>query len=160
MDMKKIYGLVLVFFMLVFTACGTNTKEDPKNSGGPYSFFNATTPLTITLNRDINGTVINTSYDISVQLLEYGLVKAGEIIEMKPFEFQYGFVTNNLVLTDTNGIAKFTYNFPNDYSKIKGQDIIIQAVYFDPTQIIVNVPNRNPTQRKILLTQDFLLQFR
>ena len=47
--MKKniVYGLIFVLTMALLTACGTDNKENPPN-GSPYSFFNATTPLTIT----------------------------------------------------------------------------------------------------------------
>jgi hypothetical protein len=159
--MKKytIYFLLTLISFVILTACGTDQKENPDNTG-PYAFFNATTPLTITLNSDANGTLINTSYTISVQLLEYGLVKSGESVEMKPFDFKYGFVTNNIVLTDVNGMANFTFNLPSSYNQVKGQDVTIQAVYFDPTQVIVNAPNTIPTKRRVLLTQDFVLKFR
>jgi len=160
MNTQKIYNFMIIVSVVIFTACGTDTKENSNKSTGPYSFYNATTPLKITQSVDVNGTATGGTFTISVQLLEYDFAKFAETIEMKPFDFKYGFVTNNIVTTDVNGMANFTYNLPANYDLIRGQDLVIQAVYFDPTQIIVNVPNTNPTKRSVLLTQDFLLQFR
>lgn len=160
MNMKKIYSLVLVFFVLVLTACGTDTKENPPQSNGTYSFFNATTPLKITAPTvDINGTVTSGAYTIKIQLLEFGLAKPGESIEMKPFNLDYGFVTNTVVVTDTNGFATFAYNPPERYSDVKGQNFKIEAVYRNPlTQ--VSSANGQPRKPDILLTQEIELQFR
>ena len=160
MDMKKIYSLVLVFFVLVLTACGTDTKENPPEPDGPYSFFNATTPLKVsTPSVDSNGTVIGGTYEIKLQLLEFGLAKSGESIQIKPFDAKYGFVTNTIETTDNNGFATFTYNAPEKYNDVRGQDITIEAIYLDP-ESQVSTTSTGPTKPKILLTQDFVLQFR
>ena len=155
--MKKniMYGFLLFVAIVLFTACGTDNKENPPQPDGPYSFFNASTPVVVTPPiTDVNGTVLGADYNLSVQLLEYDLVKSGETIQMKSFPMQYGFVTNQIVLTDENGRATFIYNAPtgNDYNAIRGQDITIQAVYLDATS--------TSTTPDILLTQDFVLQFR
>ena len=160
MNMKKIYSLVLVFFVLVLTACGTDTKENPPKPDGPYSFFNATTPLKITAPKEVNGTVTENIYEIKVQLLEFGLAKSGESIQMKPFDVKYGFVTNAIETTDANGFATFIYNAPEKYNNVRGQDITIEAIYIDPESESGAATNRRPSQPDILLTQDFVLQFR
>ena len=156
--MKKniIYSLIVVMITALITSCGTNVKENPE-SNGPYSFFNATTPLKISAPIDVNGTIVGGTYVVSVDLLGYGFPLSAEIINMRPFDIKYGFVTNSVVLTDINGRASFAYNLPENYSLIRGQDTVIQAVYLDNTV----VPNPNgPTNRPVLLTQDFVLQFR
>jgi len=160
MNMKKIYTLVLVFFVLVLTACGTDTKENPPEPDGPYSFFNATTPLKITAPTDNNGTITGNTYEIKVQLLEFGLAKSGESIQMKPFDAKYGFVTNAIEATDNNGFATFTYNSPEKYSDVRGQDITIEAIYLDPKSAASTSTNSGPSRPNILLTQEFVLQFR
>ena len=160
MNMKKIYSLVLLFFVLVLTACGTDTKENPPEPDGPYSFFNATTPLKITAPTENNGTIIGNTYEIKVQLLEFGLAKSGESIQMKPFDVKYGFVTNAIESTDKNGFATFTYNSPENYSQVRGQDVTIEAIYLDPNSDTNTTGNSGPTQPNILLTQEFVLQFR
>jgi len=157
MDIKKIYSLVLVFFMVMLTACGTDTKENPPEPDGPFSFFNATTPLKITaqaenIATDSNGTANSNLYEIKVQLLKYGLAAPGESIQMKPFDAKYGFVTNTIESTDRNGFAIFTYNLPEKYSDVRGQEITIQAVFLNPES-----KSRTPD---VLLRQDFVLQFR
>ena len=141
--------------VILFTACGSDNKENPPEPVGPYPFFNASTPVLVTApSIDANCTVGCSDYNLTLQLLEYDLVKPGEIIQMKSFPIQYGFVTNQVVVTDINGIATFTYNAPiaNDYNVIRGQDITIQAVYLDSES--------TSTTPDILLTQDFVLQFR
>ena len=156
--MKKniMYGVLLLVSIVLFTACGTDQKENPPQPDGPYSFFNATTPLEIKrVVVDENGTIGN--YTIAVQLLKNGLVEPGEIVEMLPFDLKYGFVTNIVVSTGANGYAVFTYVPPENYSDVIGQDITIQAVYLDSTVTNVTSDTSAPT---ILLTQDFVLQFR
>lgn len=162
MKKQKIYSFIIVIFTVLFTACGTDTKENPNGSSGPYSFFNATTPLKIMpLVMDENGTIIGgEAYQLKVQLLEHGFSKSGEIIQMKPFDRSYGFITNDVVLTNNNGDAIFEYNHPDDYAKIRGQDITIEAIFFDPTQVVIDNPYGAPVERRVLLTQKFVLQFR
>jgi len=160
MNMKKIYSLVLVFFVLVLTACGTDTKENPPTPDGPYSFFNVTTPLKVSApSVDVNGTVIGGAYAIKLQLLEFGLPKIGESIQMKPFDVKYGFVTNAIETTDSNGFATFTYNAPEKYSDVRGQELTIEAIYLDPNSASTTTTNSGPTKPSILLTQEIVLQF-
>jgi len=150
------YSLVLVIIVALITGCGTNTKENP-DSSGPYSFFNATTPLRISTPVDVNGTIVGGTYVVSVELLGYNLPLSAEIINMTPFDSKYGFVTNSVVITDINGKATFQYNVPDNYSLIRGQDTVIKAVYLDNTV----VPNpTGPTNKPVLLSQEFILQFR
>ncbi len=164
MQRQKIYHFIIVVFVVLFTACGTDSKENPSGtaSSGPYGFFNATTPLTIMAPIvDVNGTIIGGgNYQIKVQLLEHGFSKSGEIVQMKPFDRNYGFVTNEIVLTNNNGDAVFEYNYPDDYAKIRGQNITVEAIFFDPAQVIFDNPYGDPIKRKVLLTQEFVLQFR
>lgn len=158
MKKRMIQIILLSMSLVLFIACGTDQKENKPNNG-IYSFVNATTPVKISAAVDANGTVIGTSFLIKVQLLEHGLVKPGEIVEMKSFDYRYGFVTNNVVVTDQNGYANFTYNLPEKYNAIKGQTITIEAIYLDPTQIIIQSPGSAPVKPKIALTQKFVLNF-
>ena len=47
MKQNKLYGLILAISVLMFSGCN-DTKENPPVPDGPYSFFNATTPVKIT----------------------------------------------------------------------------------------------------------------
>ncbi len=166
MNMKKIYTLVLVLFVLVLTACGTDTKKNSPKSDGPYSFFNATTPITITKSGYTScsgGSCINNgisfdenSTEIAVQLLKNGIVEPGQVVQMLPFELKYGFVEESVVTTTTNGYAVFVYHPAENYDAIIGQDITVQAVFLDPEDI----PTSSTDSAKELLRQDFVLQFR
>ena len=160
--MKKnmIYSLILILVATFITGCGTNSKENPPEATGPYSFFNATTPLKITKPSEVNGTVIGNDVYISVQLLKNGLVEAGASVQMKPFDFTYGSVKASVVDTDENGIAKFSYEAPigSNYNKIRGQDFTVEAVFLDPEG--AGTTTSSDSSQKVLLTQEFLLQFR
>jgi len=175
MSRQKIYNFIIVVFVVLFTACGTDSKENAINSldgDGTYSFYNATTPIIIkesgASSSCSTGTCPNTTTDtnntqeitISVQLLIFGSVGAGEIIEMRPFDQKYGFITNSVVSTDINGRANFTYNLPENFNAIRGDDIVVEAIFYDPSQVIFDNPYGDPIKRKILLTQEFVLQFR
>ena len=160
--MKKniIYSFILVLTVSLLTACGTNTKENPPAPDGPYTFFNATTPLKITKPTEVNGTITGNDSNVSVQLLKNGLVEAGQSVQIKPFNLRYGSVLNSVVDTDVNGNAIFKYQVPSgsNYDSIRGQDITIQAVFLDP-EVDATSSSSSSTQ-DILLTQDFVLQFR
>lgn len=161
--MKKniIHSFLLVVSILVLAACGTDNKENPPEPDAPYSFFDATTPLVITQpSVDVNGTVTGGEHNISVVLREFDLALPGELIAMRPFASAYGFVTETYVTTDLNGRATFFYTAPSgsDYSAIRGQNITIQAVYVDSEASVTT--STEPTAPDILLTQDFVLQFR
>ena len=170
--------------VILFTACGSDSKENPAKPVGPYAFYNATTPITIMKSggtscggtcssgggfcfgsgtscgsaSESNTTTSEISKSegmyISVQLLKHGLVVPGELIQMLPFNIAYGAVVNQFVTTDHNGRAMFEYEAPvgSNYDAIRGKDITIQAVYLDY--------NSTSTTPNILLTQDFVLQFR
>lgn len=161
--MKKniLHGFLLLIAIVVFTACGTDQKENPPEPDGPYSFFDATTPLTITKpSVDVNGTTIGGDYNISVTLREFDLPKVGEEITMRPFPSAYGFLAESSVTTDANGRATFFYTAPSgsDFDAVRGQSFTIQAVYLDST--IVATTTTNPTAPVVLLEQEFELQFR
>jgi len=190
--MKKniIYGFVITVMAVLFTACGSDSKVDPIKVG-PYAFFNATTPITITKSgggscsggtsasgglclaggtscsaTSCSGTSDSNSTDsssqisksdgmyISVQLLKHGLVAPGELIQMSPFDIAYGAIVNQYVTTDENGRAMFEYEAPtgSNYDAIRGQTITIQAIYLDAES--------TSSTPKVLVTQDFVLQFR
>ncbi|PTB87043.1 hypothetical protein C9925_01980, partial [cyanobacterium G8-9] len=108
MKSNIINSLIVLLTLTLFVSCGTDSSENPVPVG-PFAFFNATTPLVVSAPvMDINGTVIGGGdYNLSVQLLEYDLVKPEEIIEMKSFPLQYGVVAEQIVITDTNGRATF-----------------------------------------------------
>jgi hypothetical protein len=124
------------------TTCSSGTCSDSKKTADTNS--SATEQVTI----------------ISVQLLKFGLVEPGEIVEMKPFDRKYGFLTNSLAVTDINGRANFVYNLPEDFNAIRGQNITIQAIYTEKEEgANVSSPYEDKP-KNVLLTQDFVLQFR
>ena len=169
--MKKhmMHSFLLVVSMLLVVACGTDTKENPPQADGPYAFFNATTPLTITENAgggctsstctSSSVTSDSNSTNIEVQLLKYGFAEPGQSIQMLPFDSRYGAVTNIVVETDENGFAIFEYTPPtgNEYNAIRGQSITIQAVYLDGEDGTVTTTSSSAPD--IILIQDFVLQF-
>ena len=108
---------------------------------------------------EINGTIEENSHEISVQLLKFGLVAPGESVQMLPFDLNYGSVVNTVVDTDENGRAIFEFKAPEgkDYDAIIGQDIIVQTIYLDNEEVLVGDEDK---EVDIVLTQDFLLQFR
>jgi hypothetical protein len=160
--MKKniIYTLLFIVTVGLLTACGTNSKENPPEPEGPYTFFNATTPVKITKPTEVNGTIAGPDNNVSVQLLKNGLVEAGQSVQMKPFDLRYGSVLNSVVDTDANGNAIFIYQAPSgsNYDSIRGQDITIQAVFLDPE--VDATSSASSATADILLIQDFVLQFR
>ena len=163
--MKKniMYGFLLLVSIVLFTACGTDQKENPPQPDGPYTFSDATTPLVITKpSVDVNNTVIDGDYSIAVTLNEFDLPKVGEVITMRSFPRAYGFLAESSVTTDTTGRAVFYYSAPagSDFDAVRGQEIIIQAVYLDSNFEPVPATTSNPTPPDILLEQDFVLQFR
>jgi hypothetical protein len=184
MKRNYIHGVIIAIVMLVLSGCGNDTKENPAAAepSGPYSFFNATTKVTITKTGTCDsgtclqnsgtcstGTCTSETYDenststnISVQLLKYGLAEPGQTIQMLPFDSRYGTLLNTVVDTDGNGFAIFEYKPPegSNYDALRGQDITITAIFEEPIEENANVyvdPNAPPV---IILTQDFVLQFR
>ena len=167
MKQNKLYGVILAISMLIFSGCGNDTKENPDAPDGPYSFFNATTPITIT--RDgmtcssciDNGLYLDENItEIAVQLLKNGLVESGEIVQMLPFDLKYGGVSEIVVTTTTNGYAVFTYMPPENYDEIRGQNVIITAIFEEPIGVDENVVVDEDAPPIIILEQEFLLQFR
>ena len=69
-----------------------------------YSFYNATTPVTVSQS--------DTTYEIKVQLLKDGKVYPGGSVMMKPFSSTYGDVSAYSVTTGADGYAKFEYKSP------------------------------------------------
>jgi len=162
--MKKniIHGFLLLASIIILTACGTDQKENPPEPEGPYSFSDPTTPLVITKpSVDINNTIIGGDYRIAVTLNEFDLPKVGAEITMRSFPTAYGFLAESSVTTDATGRANFFYYAPtgSDFDAVRGQDIVIQAVYLDSTADFIPTTS-GPTPPDILLTQDFVLQFR
>ena len=154
MKQNKLYGLILAISVLIFSGCGNDTKENPAAPSGPYSFVNATTPKKITRSASA-GT------EISIQLLKYGLAEPGQSIQMRPFSSQYGEIENLVVETDENGIAIFVFIAPegSDFTELKGHDLTLTAIFEDPSEdLSLYVDEDAPPV--IILTQDFLLQFR
>jgi len=153
-----LYSLVLLLSVFIFAACGTDSKSNPV-AVSEYSFVNATTPLLVTEATtviDINGSsTTKDSYIIAVQLLRHGLIELGQEVQMKSFPFAFGFVTDIITVTTTNGYAVFDYHVPEDYASVKGQEFVIQAIFIDPKD---NNTSGNGAP-KITLTQDFLIKF-
>ena len=146
--------------MLVVSSCGSDTKINPVApeepvAVQPYTFFNATTPLIIKKPSEINGTISGNDFNLSVQLLKYGLVEIGASVQMKPFDFKYGSLEESIVDTDENGVATFHYIAPdrNNYNAIKGKNIVLQAIFLNPNEDI------NYSEPAVLLTQPFVLEF-
>ena len=163
--MKKniIHGFLLLASIIILTACGTDQKENPPEPDGPYAFIDPTTPLVITKpSVDVNNTIIGGDYNISVTLSEFDLPKVNAEITMRPFPTAYGFLAESSVTTDATGRATFFYTAPtgSSFDAVRGQDIVIQAVYLDSTVDPVPETTTGPTPPDILLTQDFVLQFR
>lgn len=158
---KNLFYIVIAIAVGIFTACGTDSKENPAPASGPYSFFNATTPVEIKKPSEVNGTVVGTDFNVSVQLLKNGFVEVGQSIEMKPFDFKYGSVKLTIVETDDNGLAQFDYVAPegDDYNDVKGQDFTITAVFKDPEES-TNTTTSSTASPKVLISQEFVLQFR
>jgi len=166
MTKTLINGFLVMIVSVFITACGVDDKENPPQAVGPYSFFNATTPITITrsggssctsgscidngISADANTTVI------VVQLLKNGIVEPGQTVQMLPFDYKYGFVEELVVTTTTNGYAVFNYQPAENYDAIIGQDITIHAVFLDPEAVLTS----STATAKELLRQDFVLQFR
>lgn len=148
--MKKniINSVILMFTFVLLTACGNNNKDDR-----PYAFFNARTPVIIVNN--------GLTYDVIAQLLIADVPAPGQVVYMKAFNYKYGRVLSSREYTDGNGNATFLYQAPSgtDYELIRGQDLVIQAVYFDPTPPESN-ETAAPEVPDILAQQDFVLQFR
>jgi len=161
MKQNKLYGLILAISMLIFSGCGNDTKENPAAPDGPYSFYNATTPLNITKPAEINGTVEGNSQEISVQVLKYGLAAPGETVEMLPFDYKFGTLVNAIVETDENGRAIFEYKAPegSEYNKVRGQKVTITAIFEQPIDPNDNVIIDEDSPPNIILTQDFELTF-
>lgn len=163
MNRKSLYLLVICIASLV--SCGSNSKKDPiapepPKAVQPYSFFNATTPLTVY--REAEDENKTNEYKLSVQLLKYNLVAPGVSIQMKPFDNKYGTLEESIVDTDENGMAIFTYYPPegNNYNLIYGQNISVEAVMLalENENETSSEPEENPPS--ILLTQSFVLQYR
>ena len=156
--MKKniLTSFILLLSLAFFTACGSNSKKDPIPAAGPYSFFNATTPLTVKDFEENNGTIEAGVYELKVQLLKNGLGEPGQIVYMQPFDYKYGSIWQETVVTDANGYALFYYKVPTDYAKVKGENYTIQAVYLDNE---IN-PEHPDAARKVILTQDFEIRLR
>ena len=161
MKQNKLYSLILTMSMLIFSGCGTDTKENPAVPDGPYSFYNATTPLNITKPTEINGTVEENSQEISVQVLKFGLAAPGETVEMLPFDYKFGTLVNSIVETDENGRAIFDYKAPegSEYNKIRGSTVTITAIFEQPVDADDNVIIDEDAAPVIILTQDFKLTF-
>jgi hypothetical protein len=154
MKQNKLYGVILAMSMLIFSGCGNDKKENPDAPTGPYAFINATTPKTISR-------FASEGTEISVQLVKFGLAEAGQSVQMRPFDSKYGEIENLVVETDENGVAIFKFIAPegSDFTELKGQETTLTAVFEDPEED-VNVAVNEDAAPVILLTQDFLLQFR
>ena len=164
--MKKqiVYIFIFAIAMVLLIACGSDAKENPIQAEKPvavqpYSFFNATTPVIIEKPSEINGTVHGNDFNLSVQLLKYGLVEIGASVQMKPFDFKYGSVEASVVDTDENGVATFHYLAPtkSEYNEIKGNNIALQAIFINPNENTSNITNSDVPQ--VLLIQTFVLEF-
>lgn len=164
--MKKdiLYSFVLLLSILILASCGTDNKANPV-SVSEYTFFNATTPLIVVepnvfvetneTTGETNVTRTNDTYTLAVQLLKHGLIERGQVVEMKPFDFSLGFIVDIITTTTTNGYAVFEYHAPFDYDLVKGQEVIIQAIFVNPE----DSNSSSNSAPKITLTQDFLIRF-
>ena len=153
MKHNKLYAVILAMSVFIFTACN-DTKENPDVPNSVYSFINATTPEKITK-------YASAGTEISVQLLKYGLAEPFQIVQMKPFDSRYGEVASSFAVTDINGKATFLFFAPegSDFEEIRGQNYTITAVFEEPLEDKEGFidPDAPPV---ILLTQDFVLEFR
>ncbi len=90
-------------------------------------FFNATTPVEITQP--------DTSYEIKAQIIKDGLIESGATIKMKPFDSQYGSLSNYEVLTGEDGYAVFKYTSP-EALPLNDTSTIIEMIYDDNGTIL------------------------
>jgi hypothetical protein len=164
---KNIQFLFLVIVSILVSGCGSNTKTDPIEPEAPvavqpYSFFNANSPIIITKPREVNSSISGNDFNLSVQLLKYGLVEIGAAIQMKPFDFKYGTIESSIVETDENGVATFHYLSPtrNEYDKVRGEEIILEAIFLLPDSITETNTEEIDSPPTVVLSQHFLLQFR
>ena len=143
-------------------SCGSGATT---SSGGGFCFSGGTSCTSCGDTSDSNATDTSSQISnnegmfISVQLLKHGLVEPGELVQMLPFNIAYGAVVNHYAITDENGRAMFEYEAPvgANYDAIRGQDVTIQAVYLDNEAVR---PGDEDRKVDVLLTQDFVLQFR
>lgn len=88
----------------------SSSVNDSSSGGGTlpaatgYTFFNADTPLVISQS--------NTVYELKAQLLKDGFIASGEIVNLEPFNAQYGNVLAYTTTTGSDGYAKFVYTSP------------------------------------------------
>jgi len=92
----------------------------PQHDDG-YSFYNATTPLTVS--------EANTKYQIKVQLLKDGYVAVGETIKLRPFDNTYGNTAVYEATTGPDGYATFEYTSPETLPAY-GSSVTLTADYF------------------------------
>ena len=143
--MKKYIIATIVFLSLLgLSGCGSNSKSDPVNIDpvvpvdqtdpslpniNGYSFFNATTPLEISVN--------NKDYEIKVQLLKDGYALPGQIVNMKSFNSTYGSILNSMnVTTDEVGYATFLYHSP-DTLPANGSSISLFTDFTDEDNVTI-----------------------
>ena len=104
---KAISCLSILSLIFALNGCGggsgssgatqTSSTEETEEIAQTYTFENATTSLNI---------------EISFQLSKGGFAQTGESIRFETFDETYGYMSNQNILTDTNGIGIFTYNPP------------------------------------------------
>lgn len=91
-----------------------------------YSFYNATTPLTIS--------ETSTPYQIKVQLLKDGRIAEGETIELAPISGNdngvYGEVADYSVVTGADGYGTFAYTSPETLPP-SGSSKTLQVNYYE-----------------------------
>jgi len=89
----------------------TTSSGDAGDTGGTgdvptsgYAFYNLSTPLTVSQP--------GTAYELKAQVLKDGLVLADKSVTLKPFDSQYGDVSEYTVTTGGDGYAIFNYISP------------------------------------------------
>jgi len=102
-----------------------------------YSFYNATTPLTIS--------ETSTPYQIKVQLLKDGRIAEGETIELAPIGGNnngvYGEVADYSVVTGADGYGTFAYTSPETLPP-SGSSKTLQVNYYVDGNISKAIPSK------------------
>jgi hypothetical protein len=179
---KYIQYFAIVFMLMIVTACGSNSKEDPTSSSSSTSSSTATSSgglstgdttssttstdtsvvdsaeyTFINASTPLEVTNASTTYTIKVQLIQHQLPVSGETVQLKAFQNpkdQYGTFTSMSVSTDELGYATFEYTSPSNLTAVNNSIIKLEAVLYYGESSDGNTTSYQE------LTQEFILSFK